>query len=81
MERNITFSEGSHTLRFFVTSAPQQEHVYNPDFEETGNIWCDIKEIFLIYYHIINLDTNEVLFHFDSNGQYLIIAFGNMKIR
>jgi hypothetical protein len=31
--------------------------------------------MFLIYPHIINLDTIELLFQFDSNGQYLIVAF------
>jgi hypothetical protein len=38
VERNIFFSEDSHILRPFATSAPNQEHVYNPDSEETGNM-------------------------------------------
>jgi len=38
VERNIFFSEDTHTLRHIDTSAPHQEHVYNPHSEETGNI-------------------------------------------
>ena len=53
VEGNIFFSEDSHTLQLFVTSAPHQKHVYKTDSEEP----YDMKEIFLIYPHIINLDT------------------------
>ena len=35
VQRNIIFSEGSHTLRLFVISAQHQKHGYNPDSEET----------------------------------------------